>query len=537
MKKYSGKSVWESMATGKLFVYKKQNSIVARPAKGCKEEGVYFEMSVKKAKEQLEMLFRRTAQTIGHEQAMIFEAQKMILQDAEYIKCIQQGIANGQSAESAVLNAEKKFVRIFTAMDDEYMKARAEDVKEVSGRLLRILSGAGEEKICLDEPVIVVANELSADEIMKMEKDKLLGLVTVKGSVFSHVAILAKSMKIPILVNTQLFVTEDMNGKMAVLDAIEGELLIEPEDAILKQMEERLEKQRKGAKELAGLVGKENCTKDGRRIALLANVGSTDELQEVLSCDAGGIGLFRSEFLYLGREDFPSEEELFQNYRKVAESMKEKKVIIRTLDIGADKKADYFGLQDEENPALGYRAIRICLDRQDVFKTQLRAIYRASVYGNVAVMFPMITSLEEVRKIKEISEEVKRTLVEEGHIIKEIPFGIMIETPAAALISARLAEEVDFFSIGTNDLAQYTLAVDRQNEGLSDYYDTHHPAVIELIRMTVKNAHEAGIMVGICGELAADTSLTADFLDMGVDELSVTPQAVLKIRKSVRKLP
>ncbi len=536
MKRYPGKSVWESFATGKIYIYKKQASPLRRSAEGSEAEKAYLVQAIKKAEEQLEVLYHTAIQSLGREQAMIFDAQKMILQDTEYIKCIRQGIETGLSAEAAITGAEEKFVQIFAAMDDEYMKARAEDVKEVSGRLVRILSGGGEEKICFDEPVIVVAQELSAAEIMKMDRDKLLGLVTVKGSVFSHIAILAKSMKIPALVNTQIPVTEDMNGKMAILDGEAGELLVEPGEDVLEGMPERQIKQVKEAEELSQLVGKENCTSDGRKIEICANVGSIDELREVLSCDAGGIGLFRSEFLYLGRDDFPSEEELFRSYKEIAVSMQEKQVIIRTLDIGADKSADYFGLQAEENPALGYRAVRICLDRQEIFVTQLRAIYRASAYGKIAVMFPMITSTEEVRKIKEISDAVQKALVNEGHKIKEVPFGIMIETPAAALLSGELAKEVDFFSIGTNDLTQYTLAVDRQNERLSDYYDTHHPAVLKLIRMTVENGHKAGIPVGICGELAADTSLTGEFVDMGVDELSVAPQVVLKVRKAVRQL-
>ena len=536
MERYSGKSVSESFATGKIFVYKKQASPLRREAEGSEVEKAYLVKAMKKTEERLTMLYHKTVQSLGREQAMIFEAQKMILQDAEYIKYIRHKIDLGLNAEAAVASAQAYFTQIFLAMDDDYMKARAEDVKEVSERLIRILSGGGEEKLCFDEPVIVVTEELSAGEIMKMDKEKLLGLVTVKGSVFSHIAILAKSMKIPALVSTQIAITEGLNGKMAVLDGETGELLVEPKEEILKEMQKRLAKQRKEEEELSQLVGKESCTRDGRKIKIYANVGSIDELQEILSCDAQGIGLFRSEFLYLGRDTFPPEEELFRIYKEIAERMQEKEVIIRTLDIGADKSADYFGLQAEENPALGYRAIRICLDRQEIFVTQLRAIYRASVYGNLAVMFPMITSTEEVRKIKEISESVQKTLVNEGYKIKEIPFGIMIETPAAALISGELAKEVDFFSVGTNDLTQYTLAVDRQNERLSDYYNAHHPAVLKLIHMTVKNGHEAGISVGICGELAADTSLTEAFLDMGVDELSVSPQAVLKIRKTVRQL-
>ena len=427
------------------------------------------------------------------------------------------------------------FANMFSAMDDEYMRGRAVDVKDISERLISILKGSKEGGVSAEEPVIVLAEDLAPSETVQMDKDKILSFVTVHGSVNSHTAILARTMGIPALVDTGLTLTEDMDGKESIVDGFDGVIYIEPDEETYERLLKRKKEEDEKKELLLTLKGKEDVTQDGRHVMLYANIGSTGDLAMVLKNDASGIGLFRSEFIYLESDDFPSENEQFQIYKSVAETMAGKRVIIRTLDIGADKKIEYFNLDVEENPALGYRAIRICLSQPEIFKTQLRAILRAGVYGNIAVMYPMITSVDEVRKIKEIMNEVKSELKEQGIAYADVLEGIMIETPAAVMVSDELAKEVDFFSIGTNDLTQYTLAIDRQNPKLDDFYDPHHPAVLKMIRMTVENAHKAGIWAGICGELGADTTLTEEFIRMGVDELSVSPGRILPIRKIIRE--
>ncbi len=437
------------------------------------------------------------------------------------------------NAEYAVHKTACDFAEMFSEMEDEYMQARAADVKDVSSRVIKILSGREESGVSSDKPVILLAEDLAPSETVQLDKSKILSFVTRLGSANSHTSILARTMNIPALISVDY--SDDMEGKSAIVDGFTGKLIIDPDDAALKHYQELLAKEQEKKKLLEELKGKENRTKDGTEIKLFANIGSVKDIDEVLKNDAGGIGLFRSEFLYLESSDYPSEEEQFRAYRTVAEKMEGKKVIIRTLDIGADKSCDYFGLDKEDNPAMGFRAIRICLERPEIFKTQLRALYRAAAFGNIGIMFPMIISVDEVKEIKKIIEEVKASLRDEGTEFGEAETGIMIETPAAALMSAELAKEVDFFSIGTNDLTQYTLAIDRQNAKLDRFNDTHHPAVLKAIEMTVKNGHDNGIWVGICGELAADTELTETFLRMGVDELSVSPSRVLPVRDVIRK--
>ena len=537
MKRYTGKSVVEGIAVGRIYWYKRQNDNIAKTeVSDVNVEKERFDRTVETAKKQMAVLYEDALKNLGEEHAAIFEIHKMMLEDDTYLDAVRNVIEEGFSAEYAVSVAEEQFAEMFASMDDEYMKARAVDIRDISRRVINILTGTGEAGIHTDKPVIVVAEDLTPSETVKMDKDKILAFVTVKGSSNSHTAILARSMNLPALVNTQIELTEEMNGKVAVVDGFNGEFIIEPEEAVLEEM---ITRKNQWIADLAGLEqlkGKENVTRDGRRINLYANIGNVNDVDAVLEADAGGIGLFRSEFLYLGRNDYPSEEEQFESYKTVLEKMNGKKVIIRTLDIGADKKVDYFKLEPEENPAMGYRAIRICLDRPELFITQLRAIYRASAYGTAAIMFPMIVSVNEIKGIKDIVGLVKEQLLAEGFRIGEVELGIMVETPAAAVISDQLAKEVDFFSIGTNDLTQYTLAVDRQNQKLESTCDTHHPAVLRLIQMTVENGHREGIWVGICGELAADTELTHTFLDMGVDELSVSAANVLKVRKAIRDI-
>ncbi|MDD6812119.1 MAG: phosphoenolpyruvate--protein phosphotransferase [Lachnospiraceae bacterium] len=537
MKRYTGKSVVKGIAVGRIYWYKKQNyKVVKTEVSEVNAERERFERAVETAKKQLAVLYEDALRDLGEDHAMIFEIHRMLLEDKDYLNAVKNVIEEGFSGEYAVDVAEEQFAKMFASMDDEYMKARAADIKDISKRLINILAGIGEDGIHTDKPVIVVAEDLTPSETVKMDKDKILAFVTVKGSSNSHTAILARSMNLPSLVNTQMELTEEMNGKMAVVDGFNGEFMIEPEAEILEEMRTRQNQWIADLKGLELLKGKENVTSDGRRINLYANIGNVNDVDAALEADAGGIGLLRSEFLYLGRKDYPSEEEQFESYKTVLEKMNGKKVIIRTLDIGADKKVDYFKLEPEENPAMGYRAIRICLDRPEILITQLRAIYRASSYGTVAIMFPMIVSVNEIIRLKEIVGQVKEKLRTEGFQMGEVEIGIMIETPAAAVISDVLAKEVDFFSIGTNDLTQYTLAVDRQNQKLESSWDTHHPAVLRLIKMTVDNGHREGIWVGICGELAADTELTHTFLDMGVDELSVAAANVLKVRKAIRDI-
>lgn len=537
MEKYTGKSVLKGIAIGRIYWYEKQDYQVVMTEVPDKEaEKERFVKAVETAKDQLTGLYEETLARVGEDHAMIFDIHKMMLEDDDYLEAVNEVLEEGLNAEYAVETAQNQFAEMFAAMDDEYMKARAADIRDVSKRVIRILAGVPEDGILTDEPVIVVADDLTPSETVKMDKNKILAFVTVRGSSNSHTAILARSMNLPALVNTGMAAGKELNGKIGVVDGFQGEFLIEPDQELLDEMIHRKNQWVADLEALEQLKGKDNVTGDGRRIDIFANIGKVEDAQGALEADAGGIGLFRSEFLYLGRENFPTEEEQFLSYKAVLEKMGDKKVVIRTLDIGADKKVDYFNLEEEENPALGYRAIRICLDRPEIFITQLRAIFRASAYGRAAIMFPMVVSIAEVRRIREIVDQVKEELSTEGYPVKDVELGIMIETPAAALISDELAKEVDFFSIGTNDLTQYTLAVDRQNQKLESTCDTHHPAVLKLIEMTVQNGHKEGIWVGICGELAADTDLTETFLNMGVDELSVSASSVLKVRKAVRDI-
>lgn len=537
MEKYTGKSVLKGIAIGRIYWYEKQDYQVVRLEAEDKEaEKKRFAKAVETAREQLTGLYEETLERVGEDHAMIFDIHKMMLEDDDYLEAVNEVLEEGLNAEYAVEMAQNQFAEMFAAMDDEYMKARAADIKDVSKRVIRILAGVAEDGILTDEPVIVVADDLTPSETVKMDKNKILAFVTVRGSSNSHTAILARSMNLPALVNTGMAAGKELNGKVGVVDGFAGEFLIEPDTEVLDEMIHRKNQWVADLEALEQLKGKDNVTGDGRRIDIFANIGKVEDAQGALEADAGGIGLFRSEFLYLGRGNFPTEEEQFLSYKAVLEKMGEKKVVIRTLDIGADKKVDYFNLDEEENPALGYRAIRICLDRPEIFITQLRAIFRASAYGRAAIMFPMVVSTAEVRRIKEIVEQVKEELSTEGYPVKDVELGIMIETPAAALISDELAKEVDFFSIGTNDLTQYTLAIDRQNQKLEKICDTHHKAVLKLIQMTVENGHKENIWVGICGELAGDTSLTRTFVDMGVDELSVSPAYVLELRKAIREI-
>ena len=538
MIKCSGKSVLKGIAIGRIYLYKKQEYVLKQETVENPEAEVErLEKAKEAAGSQMEELYQKALVEAGEEQAMIFDVHKMMLEDEDYLDSIRGMIRDEKmNAEYAVSLTGDNFAGVFASMDDEYMKARSADVLDISKRLIRILAGVGEEGIVSEEPVILLADDLSPSETVQMDKSKILAIVTKHGSTNSHTAILARSMNIPALVQTDVALLEEYSGAKAVVDGFSGTFIINPEDSVLDTMVQKKMEYEKERTALQELKGKDNITSDGRRINLYANIGNVSDVDKVLESDAGGIGLFRSEFIYLGREDYPSEEEQFHIYKEVLSKMEGKKVIIRTLDIGADKQVDYFKLPKEENPAMGFRAIRICLERPEVFKTQLRAIYRASAFGTAAIMFPMIISVGEIRKIKKIVEEVKEELTKEGISFNRVELGIMIETPAAAVISDELAKEVEFFSIGTNDLTQYTLAIDRQNQNLDDFYDSHHEAVLRLIRMTVENGHKAGIWVGICGELGGDTTLTKTFVDMGVDELSVSPTYVLSVRKAVRDI-
>lgn len=538
MIKCSGKSVLKGIAIGRIYLYKKQEYVLKQETiENPEAEIERMEKAKETATEQLEELYQKALKEAGEEQAMIFDVHKMMLDDADYLDSIRGLIRDEKmNAEFAVNLTGENFAGIFASMDDEYMKARSADVLDISKRLIRILAGVGEEGIASEEPVVLLADDLSPSETVQMDKSKILAIVTKNGSTNSHTAILARSMNIPALVQTDVALLEEYSGAKAVVDGFSGTFIINPEEDELEKSVQKKMEYEKERTALQELKGKDNVTTDGRRINLYANIGNVSDVDKVLDSDAGGIGLFRSEFIYLGREDYPTEEEQFVIYKEVLSRMQGKKVIIRTLDIGADKQVDYFKLPHEENPAMGYRAIRICLDRPEVFKTQLRAIYRASAFGTAAIMFPMIISVKEIRKIKEIVEEVKTELTKEGISFNRVELGIMVETPAAAVISDELAKEVEFFSIGTNDLTQYTLAIDRQNQNLDNFYDSHHEAILRLIKMTVENGHKEGIWVGICGELASDTTLTKTFVDMGVDELSVSPTYVLSVRKAVRDI-
>lgn len=538
METYHGKSVLQGIAIGKLYVFEKRESSWTKyTITDADAEVARFHDAKKTAVDQLDVLYQNALTQVGEENAMIFDVHKMMLDDLDYLEAIEARIRTEMvNAEYAVTVTGEEFSAIFSSMDDEYMKARAADVIDISGRVVKILEGGEEAGLHTQEPVIVLADDLSPSETIQMDKTKILAFVTKHGSANSHTAILARSLNIPSLIGVDVEITKAHHGKEAVVDGTEGILLIEPEPEVLEKKKKEQDALKRREEQLKQLIGKENITKDGRSIHLYANMGNVEDVDKVLENDAGGIGLFRSEFLYLGRDDFPTEEEQFAAYKEVVSRMEGRKVIIRTLDIGADKKADYFKLDAEENPALGYRAIRICLTQTDIFKTQLRAIYRASAFGTVSIMFPMIISVEEIRRIKDIVEEVRDGLTKEGIPYGDVELGIMIETPAAALVSGELAKEVEFFSIGTNDLTQYTLAIDRQNQKLEPFYDSHHPAVLKLIEMTVRNGHEAGIWVGICGELGADDTLTETFLDMGLDELSVSPTYILKLRDRIRNI-
>lgn len=537
MQVYHGKSVFGGIAIGKISVFsKKEHRIVRVKISDIDAELVRFEAAKQTALTQLAALYEKACREVGEANAAIFEVHRMMLEDDDFIDSVKNIITTQQvNAEYAVGLTADNFANMFSAMDDEYMRGRAADVKDISERIISILKGSADGRLDAEDPVIVLAEDLAPSETVQMDKDKILSFVTVHGSVNSHTAILARTMGIPALVDTGFALTEDLNGKEAIVDGFDGVIYIEPDEETSERLLKRKEEEDEKKELLLTLKGKEDVTPDGRHVMLYANIGSTGDLAMVLKNDASGIGLFRSEFIYLESDDFPSENEQFQIYKSVAETMAGKRVIIRTLDIGADKKVDYFNLDAEENPELGYRAIRICLSQPEIFKTQLRAILRAGVYGNIAIMYPMITSVDEVRKIKVIMNEVKAELKEQGIAYADVLEGIMIETPAAVMVSDELAKEVDFFSIGTNDLTQYTLAIDRQNPKLDDFYNPHHPAVLKMIRMTVENAHKAGIWAGICGELGADTTLTEEFIRMGVDELSVSPGRILQIRKIIRE--
>lgn len=538
MDTYIGKSVMRGIAIGRIYLYKKVDiQVTDQKVTDAAAEKERLFAAVDRAKAQLTRLYDEALQNVGEDHAAIFDVHRMLLEDEDYLDTAAGEVENGYNAVYAVDQAGTQFAELFAAMDDEYMRGRAADIRDISQRVIRILLDLPEEEIDSDEPVVLVAEDLTPSETVKLDKKKILGFVTVKGSANSHTAILARSMNLPALVNVDIALSDELHGKTCVVDGFEGEFLVEPGEEILSEKVVRKNQWVADLEALEKLKGLDNVTKSGKRIDVFANIGNVEDAEAACAADAGGIGLFRSEFLYLGRETFPTEEEQYASYKAVLEKMEGKKVVIRTMDIGADKKVEYFGLEPEENPALGYRAIRICLDREEIFITQLRALYRAAAHGKLAIMFPMIISVDEVKRIKYIVEMVKEQLTKEGYPVGEAELGIMVETPAAAVISDRLAKEVDFFSIGTNDLTQYTLAVDRQNQKLEGICDTHHEALLRLIEMTVKNAHEAGIWVGICGELGADTELTEWFLKIGVDELSVAASAVLKVRGAVRALP
>lgn len=535
METVQGKKIYGGIVIGKIFHYRKEDSQIRR----CQIEDIdaewkRYEKAKETAIEQLTVLYDTTKEKVGEVNAQIFEVHAMMLEDEDYNDCIK-GIIENQSmnAEYAVATAGDRFAEMFANMEDDYFKARAVDIKDISERIIHILLGRESQQDMGAEPVILMADDLVPSETVQLDKELLLALITKKSSVNSHTAILARTMNIPAI--TKVDIRAEWHGKTAIVDSYREQVIIDPSEEVLQEYRVLLEQEKEKKELLQTLKGKENVTLDGRTIQIYANIGKPEDIPGVLLNDAGGIGLFRSEFLYLGRDDFPSEEEQFQVYRQVAEVMGDKKVIIRTLDVGADKQVDYFHLPQEENPAMGYRAIRICLTQRDIFKTQLRALYRASAYGNLAVMYPMITSLWELQEIKKMASEVKAELERDGIPCKEMEQGIMIETPAAVMISDLLAKEADFFSIGTNDLTQYTLAIDRQNTMLDDFYDPHHEAVLRMIQMVIDNGHKEGIWVGICGELGADADLMETFLAMGLDEVSVSASCVLPLRKKVRE--
>ena len=538
MMRFSGKTVYKGIQMGPVLVLKGNDSQVKRDKiQDADAEVERVGLAVEKAQQQLGKLYDKAVKEVGETSAAIFEVHQMMLEDEDYLDAIHNMIRTEMvNAEYAVAVTGDNFSEMFAGMDDDYMKARAADIKDISNRLVQNLQGKEDIDLNSSEPAIIVADDLSPSETVQMDKDKILAFVTVHGSSNSHTAILARMMNIPALIGVPLDLDALHSGMTAVVDGFKGEIIFEPDEQTCEDAKKRMEEEQEKLHLFQSLKGKENVTLDGKKINVFANIGSVGDVGYVLENDAGGIGLFRSEFLYLGRDNFPTEEEQFQAYKQVVQMMAGKKVIIRTLDIGADKQVDYFNLGKEENPAMGYRAIRICLKQPEIFRTQLRALFRAAVFGNLSVMYPMIISVEEVQKIYEIVDSVKAELDSDGVPYKIPEQGIMIETPAAVMVSDELAELVDFFSIGTNDLTQYTLAIDRQNEKLDDFYNAHHKAILRMIKMTVENAHKAGKWAGICGELGADLELTEEFVRMGVDELSVAPSMVLKLRKVIREM-
>lgn len=535
MQVYNGKSVFGGIAIGKISVYKKSEQQVKRvKITDAEAEIARYEEAKATATAQLQELYDKALKEVGEANAAIFEVHQMMLEDDDYNDSVENIIRSQEvNAEYAVATTGDNFAQMFASMDDDYMRERAADIKDISERLLTALCGSDKNAVDTSEPSIIVADDLAPSETVQLDKDKVLSFVTVHGSLNSHTAILARTMAIPALVGTPMPLDETVDGKLGIVDGVNGVIYIDPDESTLSVMKKKQQEETEKKQLLQTLKGKENVTLDGQKLMLYANIGNIKDLATVIQNDAGGIGLFRSEFIYLEKDHYPTEEEQFQIYKQAAETLAGKRVIIRTLDIGADKQCDYFEMDQEENPALGYRAIRICLTRPEIFKTQLRALFRASAFGNIAIMYPMITSVGEVKRIQAIVAEVKAELTEQGIEFGNPEQGVMIETPAAAIISDELAKEVDFFSIGTNDLTQYTLAIDRQNTKLDEFYDPHHPAILRMISMVVENAHKAGIWAGICGELGADTELTKEFLAMGVDELSVSPGSILPIRKIV----
>lgn len=535
MQIYKGKSVFGGIAIGKISVYKKDEQLVKRvKIEDADAEMERYTAARNIAAAQLQKLYDKALKEVGEANAAIFEVHQMMLEDEDYNESVENIIHSQMvNAEYAVASTADNFAQMFEAMDDDYMRGRAADVRDISERVITVLAGGAGSGLDSDEPVIIAADDLAPSETVQLDKDKVLSFVTAHGSENSHTAILARTMGIPALIGTGIDLDETVDGKLGIVDGTNGVVYVDPDAELLEEMKKKQQEEQEKKRLLQTLKGKENITLDGQKVMLYANVGNIKDLGIALQNDAGGIGLFRSEFIYLGQDHYPTEEEQFQIYKTVAETMAGRRVIIRTLDIGADKQCDYFELDKEDNPAMGLRAIRICLTRPEIFKTQLRALFRASVYGNINIMYPMIISVDEVRQIKVIVEEVKAELAEQGIEYGNPAQGIMIETPASVMMSRELAEEVDFFSIGTNDLTQYTLAIDRQNSRLDKFFDSHHPAVLRMIQMTVENAHKAGIWCGICGELGADQALTKDFLAMGVDELSVSPGSILPLRKII----
>ena len=534
-----GKSVFGGVAIGKIQFYKRNEITIKRTrVEDVEAEVERFQNAKAKTLELLKGLYEKALEDVGEANAMIFEAHQLMLEDPDYVESIENIIRTQDvNAEYAIGATADNFAAIFEAMDDAYMQGRAADVRDVSERLLQALSSQNETVMVMDEPVIIAADDLVPSETVQLDKEKVLSFVTMYGSANSHTAILARTMNIPAVIGLGEALKEEYDGKVAIVDGVDGKVYIDPDEETMASMQKKQKKDQEEKELLNQLKGKENVTKSGQKVNVYANIGNLADVGAVLKNDAGGIGLFRSEFLYLESDTYPTEEQQFAVYKKVAETMAGKKVIIRTLDIGADKQVDYFKLDKEDNPALGYRAIRICLTRPEIFKTQLRALFRASMYGNISIMYPMIISVTEVKQIKAIVAEVKKELTEQGVPFKDdVEQGVMIETPAAVMISDLLAKEVDFFSIGTNDLTQYTLAIDRQNAKLDNIYDSHHEAVIRMIQMVIDNAHKEGIWAGICGELGADTSMTERFVQMGIDELSVSPTFVLPVRKIVREM-